>query len=102
MTTEMIEYLNYGSRLRGLIFVKEFDEKTEELLQSYETLQCCRHQRLVRDRNTKKEFLVICASESDRGRRTNHLILDNRIDDELISCVCLPTLVGLNRKVELF
>ena len=101
MTERMIEYLSYGSR-KGLIFVKEFDEKTEELLQSYETLRYCRHQRLVRDRDTKKEFLVVLVSEAGRGRRTSHLILDTRIDDELVNCVCLPTLVGLNRKVELF
>ena len=102
MTERMIEYLNYGSKLKGLILVEKFDEKVEEFLQSYEILRRNSNQRLVKDPDTEEEFLVVRVSEACRGRRTNHLILDNRIDDELINCVCLPQLVGFNRKVELF
>ena len=102
MTEDLIKWINVGYSLRGLIMVREFDEKVEDYLLHYEPLKTCRYQRLVRDVDTKKIFLVIKASEASRGRRTSHLILDDRIDDELVQTVCLHTLVGLNRRVELF
>lgn len=102
MTERMIRWINHGSDLRGLIVVKKFDEKVEEYLKYYETLQYSHNQRLVRELYTEKLFVVIRASENIRGRRTTHMILDSRIDDEFINIIALPMLVGINRKVELF
>ena len=102
MTERMIRWINYGSDLRGLIVVNKFDEKVEEYLKYYETLQRSHNQRLVRDVYTEELFIVIRASENIRGRRTTHMILDSRIDDEFINVIALPMLVGMNRKVEIF
>lgn len=102
MTERMIKWINYGSNLKGLIIVDKFDIKVEEYLKYYETLWWSHNQRLVKDVYTEELFIVIRASENIRGRRTTHMILDNRIDDEFINVIALPMLVGINRKVEIF
>ena len=102
MTERMIGWINHGSDLRGLIIVNKFDEKVEEYLKYYETIQRSSNQRLVREVYTEKLFIVIRASENIRGRRTTHMILDSRIDDDFINIIALPMLTGINRKVELF
>ena len=101
MTERMIEWINFSS-LKGLIIVDKFDIKVEEYLKHYETLQYSRNQRLVKDVYTEELFIVVRASENIRGRRTTHMILDNRIKDDFINLICLPLLVGVNRKVEIF
>ena len=102
MTERTIKWINFGSHLKGLIIVDKFDAKVEEYLKYYEILQRSSNQRLVKDVYTEELFIVVRASENIKGRRTNHMILDNRIEDDIVNLICLPLLVGVNRKVEIF
>ena len=102
MTEQMITYLTQESYQKGLIFVKYFDRITELFLMHYEIKWRTRNQALIKDVDSNKEFLVVVASENQRGRRSNHIIIDKRIDDDIVDKVIIPCLSGWSRKVELF
>lgn len=102
MTTEMINFLTNDNHGRGLIFVQEFDTKTELFLSSnYNEIWKTHNQRLVRDSNDK-EFLVIKPLANCRGKKSRHIIIDERIDDEVVDTLILYCLCGITRKVEIF
>lgn len=104
MTERMINWITSGCYSTGLIFVKEFDKKVEDFLFFYEVIWKNGTQRRVRDIWNGTEFLVLPIStfENMRGRRANHIIVDKRIDDEIVNIHILPHLSGISRKVEIF
>ena len=104
MTERMINWITSGYYSTGLILVKEFDGKVEDFLLHYEVIWKSGTQRRVRDIWNGTEFLVLRVStcENMRGRRANHIIIDKRIDDEIVNTHILPMLSGITRKVELF
>ena len=101
MTECMIDFLSKPAYSRGLIFIQDFDLDVELFLCKYEIIWRTHNQILVKDNSINKEFLVIKAGEHCCGRRANHIIIDKRIDDEIVNLI-LPCLSGMTRKVELF
>ena len=102
MTEYMIDFLSKPARSRGLIFIQDFDLDVESFLCKYEVIWRTHNQILVKDNSIDKEFLVIKAGKQiPRGRRANHIIIDKRIDDEIVDLI-LSCLSGITRKVELF
>lgn len=100
MTEDMKKYLTFVSKSRGLIIVAEWDEYSEKFLSNYQNIVRTRSHRIVKKDN--KEFLVIKSSDRLLGKRTNHLILDSRLDDRMVGAHFLPYLVGMTRTVEIF
>ena len=100
MTEDMKKYLTFIPKSRGIIIVAEWDEHSEKFLSNYHHIVRAHDYRIVE--KDGKEFFVCKGSDKVRGKRTNHLILDSRLDDQLVDTCILPYLTGVTRTVEIF
>lgn len=81
-----------------IIWIKEFDEKVKKYLESISAEWCDRNKVQING----EFYRVLKASDHARGYRSYEAIIDDRIDDEIMRTIVMPTMDLYCRKAEVF